>query len=455
MMMLRRFGFWIVSAVAVIVLVLLYLNADRIPQQFETPSPVAAQQRGAPEDAPRQTAQAPSTPAEVPDTTAASGVPLSITTEPVGASIFVDGSYVGASPLQNVVLAEGRRLISVMKRDYAQLDTFVTLDGAAAPLQLVLREADDVILAAADETPLPETLAASDEEIPDETPLPPAIPDEQPESPPDAAPTDQEQTPPARNADEPRTATEITPAPQTPVEQPEATPPPQPEETPVAETEEVPAEDIVEEPAEQAAGQTQAAIDAQEAAQEQARLAEARRADSLAALARRNEQQYQYLAGQADALFGQGSFEEALAKYEEMLRLRPNDPHATAQIAASRSELDQQRAQQNLLNSMVENGVYLVSDQPPELVGGLDRLHRKIRYPQRATEAGVQGRVYVAFVVDEKGRVQNPKIVQSLGYGCDEEVLRVIQSARFRPGTVDGQPVKVRHTLYVDFRLDE
>ena len=453
MMMLRRFGFWIVSVVAVAVLVLLYLNAELIPQQFEISSPVAGQQQETAEETPRRTVQALSVPAEAPDTTIA-GVPFSITTEPAGASIFVDGAYVGASPLQDVVLAEGRRLISVMKRDYAQLDTFVTADETLALLELTLRETDDVTLAATDTEPLPETLAASNEEERDE-PFP-ATSDEQPASSSlDTAPVDQQQTPPARDADDPSTEADSAPTPQPSIEQADATPPVQPEDTPVTETEETPATDIIEEPATQAIPQPTASNDAQEVAREQARLAEARRADSLAALARRNEQQYQYLAGQADALFGQGNFEEALAKYKEMLRFRPNDPHATAQIAACQSTLDEQRAQQNLLDAMVEDGVYLISDEPPELIGGLDRLHRKIRYPQRASDAGVEGRVYVAFVVDEKGRVQNPKIVQSLGYGCDEEVLRVIQTARFKPGTVGGQSVKVRHTLYVDFKLSE
>ena len=196
--------------------------------------------------------------------------------------------------------------------------------------------------------------------------------------------------------------------------------------------------------------------DAEEVPGMQEQEAEAQRAaDSLEAVAQRNEQQYQYVAGQADALFGQGNFEEALAKYEEMLRYKPGDPRALEQIAACQSVLEQRRAQQDLLDAMVEDGVYVVSDEAPELVGGLDRLHRKIRYPQRAADAGVQGRVYVAFIVNEKGRVQNPKIVQGLGYGCDEEVLRVIRTARFKPGKVDGRSVKVRHTLYVDFKIDE
>lgn len=85
------------------------------------------------------------------------------------------------------------------------------------------------------------------------------------------------------------------------------------------------------------------------------------------------------------------------------------------------------------------------------LVGGLAALHRKVRYPEEAYEQNVEGRVYVQFVVDENGYVQNPEVMRGIGYGCDEEALRVLRQARFEPGTIDGEPVKVRHTLYIQY----
>jgi len=56
-------------------------------------------------------------------------------------------------------------------------------------------------------------------------------------------------------------------------------------------------------------------------------------------------------------------------------------------------------------------------------------------------------------VVDEKGNVVNPKIVRGIGGGCDEEALRVIKQAEFRPGTQRGRPVKVQYTLPINFQL--
>ena len=91
----------------------------------------------------------------------------------------------------------------------------------------------------------------------------------------------------------------------------------------------------------------------------------------------------------------------------------------------------------------------------PKVVGGIRRLRSRIRYPARAQEAGIQGRVSVRMLIDENGDMSSPSIVQSLGYGCDDEVLRVLRNARFTPGRVSGNAVKSWHTLYFDFTLDD
>ncbi len=98
-------------------------------------------------------------------------------------------------------------------------------------------------------------------------------------------------------------------------------------------------------------------------------------------------------------------------------------------------------------------GIYAASEEPPRLVGGLERLQRSIRYPPEAYDAKVEGRVYVQFVVDAEGRVQDPEVVRGLPHGANAEALRVIRSARFRPGRVGGRAVAVRHSLYLTFEI--
>lgn len=101
-----------------------------------------------------------------------------------------------------------------------------------------------------------------------------------------------------------------------------------------------------------------------------------------------------------------------------------------------------------------ERRVYDLADVPPQLIGGLEGLHRKARYPEKAHTFGIEGRVFLQFVVDAAGQVRDAEVVRGLGMGCDEEALRVIREARFVPGTVGGEPVAVRHALSLQFQID-
>lgn len=103
------------------------------------------------------------------------------------------------------------------------------------------------------------------------------------------------------------------------------------------------------------------------------------------------------------------------------------------------------RAQDDDLLNYVEN--------PPQLVGGLEGLQQEIRYPEAAKAGGIEGRVVVQFVVDEEGQVTEEKVIRSLSPELDAEALRVVRQARFEPGTQRGEPVKVRLSLPIKFKL--
>ena len=107
-------------------------------------------------------------------------------------------------------------------------------------------------------------------------------------------------------------------------------------------------------------------------------------------------------------------------------------------------------AQQSVID---DEGVYLMCEKMPELVGGMDGLQKKIRYPLQAKSLGVQGVVYVQSIINEKGKIIKPKVVKKLGAGCDEEAVRVLKKSKFKPGYDKGKPVKVRFTLPIFFRL--
>lgn len=100
-----------------------------------------------------------------------------------------------------------------------------------------------------------------------------------------------------------------------------------------------------------------------------------------------------------------------------------------------------------------EEDFFVIVEQMPELIGGLAKLQKMIKYPEMARMAGIEGRVYVQFVVNENGEVENPKVLRGIGAGCDQEAIRAISKARFKPGMQRGQTVRVQYSVPFIFKL--
>lgn len=100
-----------------------------------------------------------------------------------------------------------------------------------------------------------------------------------------------------------------------------------------------------------------------------------------------------------------------------------------------------------------EEDFFVAVEQMPELKNGLKEMQERIRYPELAVKANIQGRVYVQFIVNEKGEVEDPVVLRGIGGGCDEEAIRVIKETKFSPGLQRGRPVRVRYALPIIFML--
>ncbi|MFC5270610.1 energy transducer TonB [Adhaeribacter terreus] len=97
-------------------------------------------------------------------------------------------------------------------------------------------------------------------------------------------------------------------------------------------------------------------------------------------------------------------------------------------------------------------------EEQPEFPGGQEAMFRflatHIKYPKEAQKERIQGRSIISFVVNQDGSLSNYKIVKRLGYGADEEALRVLQAMPlWKPGKINGKPVRVKFTLPVLFQL--
>lgn len=99
-------------------------------------------------------------------------------------------------------------------------------------------------------------------------------------------------------------------------------------------------------------------------------------------------------------------------------------------------------------------------DVMPEPVGGAAAwskfLQKNLRFPGIAQEQSVSGRVFLSFVIERDGQLSNIKVEKGAGYGFDEEALRVLKLAKaWKPGMQNGQPVRVRYTIPINFQLSE
>ncbi|HOX78288.1 MAG TPA: energy transducer TonB [Bacteroidales bacterium] len=108
--------------------------------------------------------------------------------------------------------------------------------------------------------------------------------------------------------------------------------------------------------------------------------------------------------------------------------------------------------------SAEEVQIFMVVESMPEFPGGEPALYKflaeNIKYPQMAKESGIQGRVFVTFVVERDGRVTDVRVLRGIGGGCDEEAIRVVQNMpKWTPGKQRGKAVRVQYNLPVKFTL--
>ena len=104
------------------------------------------------------------------------------------------------------------------------------------------------------------------------------------------------------------------------------------------------------------------------------------------------------------------------------------------------------------------DSVYEVAEVMPEFPGGTQALFKfiseNLEYPQHAIDGQIEGRVTVQFVVDKTGKVGNIQVVRSIDKLLDQAAIDVVRALpAWKPGMQNGQPVNVRYTLPVSFKL--
>lgn len=106
----------------------------------------------------------------------------------------------------------------------------------------------------------------------------------------------------------------------------------------------------------------------------------------------------------------------------------------------------------------VDDTPFQIVQNMPEFKGGYGELQNYLAanliYPQLAKETGIQGKVYITFIVEKDGSISNARVIRDIGGGCGAEALRVIQSMpKWESGKERGKPVRVEINLPISFTL--
>ena len=107
-----------------------------------------------------------------------------------------------------------------------------------------------------------------------------------------------------------------------------------------------------------------------------------------------------------------------------------------------------------------ESDVYQIVEQMPKFPGGVAELFhyisKNIHYPQEAKEKGIQGRVFIGFVIEKDGRVSNIRNLRGVDSELDAEAIRVVKSMpKWKPGKHNGEFVRVSYQIPILFKLED
>jgi len=144
-------------------------------------------------------------------------------------------------------------------------------------------------------------------------------------------------------------------------------------------------------------------------------------------------------------------------KVEDESKLMISDEQVETTVNKEAVEVVEQK-QEEVVVEQKEEEVFVVVEEMPEFPGGIKALRSflasAVKYPVIAQENGIQGKVYVNFVVNKDGSVSNAKVARSVDPSLDAEALRVVSTLpKWKPGKQRGVPVRVFYTVPISFVL--
>ncbi|MFA8434129.1 MAG: energy transducer TonB [Marinifilaceae bacterium] len=150
-------------------------------------------------------------------------------------------------------------------------------------------------------------------------------------------------------------------------------------------------------------------------------------------------------------------------KVSDVLNIVDNEEEIEDELEIEDSEADQDEEVE--IQEVVEEEeeedeaqVFVIVEDMPEFPGGTHTLqgwiNKRVKYPVIAQENGITGRVFISFVINKTGNVEQVRILRGVDPSLDKEAIRVIKSMpKWKPGKQRGKPVKVSYTVPINFQL--
>ena len=106
------------------------------------------------------------------------------------------------------------------------------------------------------------------------------------------------------------------------------------------------------------------------------------------------------------------------------------------------------------------HGAFITTEEQPSFPGGevalLNFISQNMKYPEVACEKGIRGRVIVSFIIEKDGSIVEAAVVRGVDPELDKEAIRLVESfPKWKPGKKSGEPVRVKYTLPITFKLDK
>jgi len=131
---------------------------------------------------------------------------------------------------------------------------------------------------------------------------------------------------------------------------------------------------------------------------------------------------------------------------------------ANTEVPTEEVEVEVKDEKPQVIEQPQQAEIFTVVEEQPSYPGGEETrikfLQDNIKYPEEAKELGIQGKVFVTFVVEVDGSITDVRVLRGIGGGCDEEAIRVVKAMpKWIPGKQRGVPVRVQFNLPIKFTL--